>query len=95
MLALGCRMSLDPQCDKLALGILTDWYPKANAKLGRPNTKPCGHNAKSGGPNASQWNMVHVGYARFGFALGMYISCCLCLFHLRWVPIYMDLNIMY
>ena len=30
--------------------------------------------------------MVCVGYARVGFALGMYISCCLCPFHLRWVP---------
>ena len=34
----------------------------------------------------SQWNMVNVGYARVGFALGMYISCYLCQFHLRWVP---------
>ena len=30
--------------------------------------------------------MVHVGYARVGFVLGMYISCCLGQFHLRWVP---------
>ena len=30
--------------------------------------------------------MVRVGYARFGFALDMYISCCSCPFHLRWVP---------
>ena len=24
-------------------------------------------------PNTSQWNMGHVGYARVGFALGLYI----------------------
>ena len=36
-------------------------------------------------PNASQWNIVCVGYAQVGFALGMYISCCLCQFHLLWV----------
>ena len=30
--------------------------------------------------------MVRVGYARVGFALGMYISCCLCQFHSHWVP---------
>ena len=29
--------------------------------------------------------MVRVGYARVGFALGMYISCCLCQFHSHWV----------
>ena len=35
--------------------------------------------------NSSQWNIVHVGYARVGFALGMYISCCLFPVPLRWV----------
>ena len=36
-------------------------------------------------PNASQWNMVFVGHARVRFVLGMYISYCLCQFHLCWV----------
>ena len=40
----------------------------------------------AGRPNASQWNMVRIVYARVGFALGMYISSCLCRFHSRWVP---------
>ena len=35
-------------------------------------------------PNMSQ-NIVHVGYVRVGFALGMYISCCLCQFHSCWL----------
>ena len=33
-----------------------------NARPGVANTRPCG-------PNASQWNIVCVGYARVGFAL--------------------------
>ena len=35
-------------------------------------------------PNARQWSIVHVGYARVWFALAMYISCCLSQFHSRW-----------
>ena len=46
-------------------------------KPGGPNAKPGGPNVN---PNASQWNMVRVRYARVGFALGMYISYCLCQF---------------
>ena len=64
-------------------------------KACRPNTTPqlkpimpnvsqlCSmraYNAKRK-PNARQWNMVRVGYARVWFALGMHISCCLCQFH--------------
>ena len=41
--------------------------------------------APNASPNASQWNMVCVAYARVGFALGIYILCCLCQFHARWV----------
>ena len=34
-------------------------------------------------PNVSQWNIGCVGLQRNIFALGMYISCCLCQLHLR------------
>ena len=37
-------------------------------------------------PNASQWNIVCVGYARVGLALSMSISCCLSCFFSPWVP---------
>ena len=36
-------------------------------------------------PNAGQWNIVRIGYARFGFALGMLIPCCLSCFCSHWV----------
>ena len=85
LLVFGRRIGLDHQRDHFALEIHAG-VQKANTKLGRPNAKPGGSNAKSGRPKASQWNMVHVGYARFAFALGMYISCCLCPFRLHWVP---------
>ena len=39
---------------------------------------PCEPNAS---PNAGQWNIVRVGYARIGVALGMSISYSLCQFH--------------
>ena len=44
--------------------------------------KLCGLNTS---PIVSQWNKVHVEYARVGFVFGMPISCCLCQFHLCWV----------
>ena len=37
-------------------------------------------------PNASQWNIGCVGSQRKMLALAMYISCFLCIFHLRLVP---------
>ena len=54
----------------------------SNANPSGPNTKRCEPNTS---PDAIQWNMVRVGYARVGFVLGMSLSCCLCQFHLRWV----------
>ena len=30
--------------------------------------------------------MVRISYTRVGFALGMYISCCLCQFPSHWLP---------
>ena len=36
-------------------------------------------------PNASQWNIGCVGPKHKSLALAMYISFCLCRFHLRWV----------
>ena len=52
--------------------------------------KPHGPNVNFRRPNASsnvsQWNIVLVGYARVGFALGMLISCGLSCFCLHWVP---------
>ena len=48
--------------------------------VGRCQTQSlCRPNAKPGGPNASQWNIVSVVYARVGFAL--FIP-----FFSRWVP---------
>ena len=47
-------------------------------------------------PNASQWNIVCVGFSAFGLALAMYISYFLCPFHLRRVVYFrwnMGLNI--
>ena len=46
-----------------------------NAKPHRPNTSP----------NVSQWNIVRIGNMRVGYALAMYIPCCLCQFRSRWV----------
>ena len=34
--------------------------------------KTGGPNMKTGGPIASRWNIVHIGYARVGFALFVY-----------------------
>ena len=36
-------------------------------------------------PNASRWNIVHVGHFHVGIALGMSISSCLRSLSLRWV----------
>ena len=50
---------------------------------------PCGPNAKPHGTNASlnasQWNIVHVGYTRVRIMLAMSISSCLYTFSSRWV----------
>ena len=43
----------------------------------RPKASTHGPNVT---PKVSQWNIVHVGYARIEFALAMYISFCLCQF---------------
>ena len=51
--------------------------PNANAKIWLPQTRT---------PNASQWNIGDVGSSGVGHTLAMYISYCLCQFHLRWVP---------
>ena len=40
---------------------------------------PRAPNANPRAPNTSQWNIVGVGYARVGFVVAMYISCCLCM----------------
>ena len=45
-------------------------------------TPKMNHRAPNGSPNASMWNIVHIGYKRVRFVLSMLISwCCL-----RWVP---------
>ena len=52
--------------------------------------KPCRPNANHPGPNVSPnvspWNIVCIGYARDGFALGIKILCCLSHFCLHLVP---------
>ena len=37
------------------------------------------------GPNGSRWNIGRLGPFALVLALTMYISCCLCQFHSRWV----------
>ena len=63
-LALGPCVGLDPQRNDFTLPIPTCCYPKNNV-----SARPCGPNARPGGPIASQWNIICVGYARVGFAL--------------------------
>ena len=72
---------LHQSANPFSLGLALDMTPKASishCKLVSKND--LGPDANHCGPNASQWNMVRVGYARVGFALtafGMSISCCL------------------
>ena len=86
--ALGPGVGLDPQRQNFALGIPTCWYLKTpdprrqtqnvrrprrqTLKFALPPTQT---------PDASQWNI-----GGKIFALAMYISCCLCQFHLRRAP---------
>ena len=47
-----------------------------------PNANPCApkvnSHAPNAWPNASHWNIVHVGYVTVGVALALLISSCLC-----------------
>ena len=83
-LTLGSCVGLYPQQDNFALSLPTCWYSKSLADPERPpmpasnaQRRPITPNSS---PNASQWNMVRIGDVRVGFALGIYISRCLCRF---------------
>ena len=69
-LALGRRVGLDPQRDLFALETPTCWYPKANAKHYRPTQTLKDPTRIPHGPNASQWNIVHVGSPCIGACVG-------------------------
>ena len=89
-LSLGVRVGRYPQRETVTLPISTCWDLKMLADPMRPPTRTNNahreHIMPNVSPNASQWNMVRGWYARVGFALGMYILCCLCQFRSRWVP---------
>ena len=49
----------------------------------RPNASVSQPNASANNPNVSRLDICRGRYPRVGFAMGMYISCCLCQFCLR------------
>ena len=77
------RVGLDTHCHNFTLGIPTCWYLKT-LKFALPPTPTL---------NASRWNIGGVGSQCKGLALGMYISCCLCIiFRIGYVKILANAN---
>ena len=86
---------------RLTLGLRVGYAPNERRSCANTNMlvskKRCGPNVTPSvpiaipylpnvTPNASQWNILCIGYMRVRFVLGMYISSCLCRFCLRWAP---------
>ena len=83
ILASGVGVGQLPRRQTFALGIPTCWYLLALPPMPIPDANPKICVTPDANPRRQS---VALGLLALGLALGMYISCCLCQFHLRRAP---------